>query len=62
MKTKNLHAIILKLDFKKAYNIVISAFLQDALMRKCFSSGIVYRAGGQTAIKINGGKLALFYE
>ena len=56
---KNLPAIILKLDFEKAYDRVSWKFLREVLSKKGFESGFIHRilqlvSGGQTAISING--------
>jgi hypothetical protein len=59
LKCRNSKAILLKLDFKKAYGRVSWQFLREVLIRKGFESGFVHRimqlvTGGQTAIAING--------
>jgi hypothetical protein len=59
LKAKNLPAILLKLDFEKAYDRVNWRFLQEVLLRKGFDGAVVHRLmqlvrGGQTAIAING--------
>jgi hypothetical protein len=59
LKARNSKAILLKLDFEKAYDRVSWLFLREDLIRKGFDSGFVHRimqlvSGGQTAISING--------
>jgi hypothetical protein len=59
LKVSNHKAIILKLDFEKAYDRVSWDFLRTVLLRKGFEAGVVHRlmqlvTGGQTAISING--------
>jgi hypothetical protein len=59
LKSANLKAVILKLDFEKAYDRVSLAFFRTVLLRKGFYAGVVHRlmqlvSGGQTAISING--------
>jgi hypothetical protein len=59
LKSKNLPAVLLKLDFEKAYDIVNWQFLREVLLIKGFEPAFVYRlmqlvSGGQTAISING--------
>jgi hypothetical protein len=59
LKTRNSKAILLKLDFEKAYDRVSWQFLREVLIRKGFDSGFVHRimqlvSGGQTTISING--------
>jgi hypothetical protein len=59
LKSKNLPAVLLKLDFEKAYDRVNSHFLREVLLTKGFEPAFVHRlmqlvSGGQTAISING--------
>jgi hypothetical protein len=59
LKSANHKAVILKLDFEKAYDRVSWAFLRSILLRKVFDAAVVHRlmqlvSGGQTAINING--------
>jgi hypothetical protein len=59
LKSKNLPAILLKLDFEKAYDRVSWQFLREVLIKKGFESGYIHRlmqlvTGGQTTISING--------
>jgi hypothetical protein len=57
LKSKNLPAVLLKLDFEKAYDRVNWQFLREVLLRKGFDPAYVHRimhSGGQTAISING--------
>jgi hypothetical protein len=59
LKSKNLPAVLLKLDFEKAYDRVNWHFLKEVLLRKSFNPAYVHRimqlvSGGQTAISING--------
>jgi hypothetical protein len=59
LKSKKLSAILLKLDFEKAYDRVNWQFLQEVLLKKGFEPAYVHRImqlvrGGQTAISING--------
>jgi hypothetical protein len=55
-KTK---AILLKLDFEKAYDRFNRQFLEEVLIRNGFESGFIHRimqlvSGGQTTFAING--------
>jgi hypothetical protein len=52
-------AVLLKLDFEKAYDKVNWKFLQEVLIRKGFESAFIHRimqlvTSGQTVISING--------
>jgi hypothetical protein len=59
LKSKNLPAVLLKLDFEKAYDRVNWVFLREVLLTKGFEPAFVHRlmqlvSSGQTAISING--------
>jgi hypothetical protein len=59
IKVRKSEAILLKIDFEKAYDRVNWLFLQEVLIRKGFENGFVHKfmqlvSGGQTAISING--------
>jgi hypothetical protein len=59
LRSRKLPAMILKLDFEKAYDRVNREFLWEILLHKGFSGMMVHRLmqlvqGGQTAINMNG--------
>lgn len=59
LKRRNTNAIILKLDFEKAYDCVSWTFLADVLRAKGFDGGYVHRilklvTGGHIAVSVNG--------
>jgi hypothetical protein len=59
LKSRNLSAVILKLNFEKAYDRVNWLFLREVLTRNGFDAAYVHRVlqlvlGGQTIIAING--------
>jgi hypothetical protein len=59
LKSRKTKAVLLKLDFEKAYDRVHWKFLREVLIRKGFESGFIHRimqlvSGGQTTIAING--------
>ena len=52
-------AVILKLNFEKAYDSVSQGFLRQVLLAKGFDGGVVHRImqlfmGGRTVISVNG--------
>lgn len=58
LKKNKKAAILLKLDFEKAYNRVNWECIREVLLRKGFESGFAHRlmqlvSGGQTAVSIN---------
>jgi hypothetical protein len=59
LKAGNCTIMVLKLDFKKAYDSVSWPFLDDVLLAKGFDGAYVHRImqlvyGGRTAISVNG--------
>jgi hypothetical protein len=43
LKSKRSRAILLKLDFEKAYDTIHRQFLHEVLVRKGFDSGFIHR-------------------
>ncbi|KAE8807862.1 hypothetical protein D1007_15806 [Hordeum vulgare] len=59
VKSNNVKAVILKLDFEKAYDLVSWLFRRQVLLAKGFEGAYVHRimqlvSGGHTAISVNG--------
>lgn len=59
LRSRGSKAIILNLDFEKAYDCIRWSFLHDVLLAKGFDSGYVHRimqlvCGGHTTVSVNG--------
>jgi hypothetical protein len=59
LKSRNLPAVLLKLDFEKSYDRVNWQFLREVMLAKGFEPAFIHRimqlvTGGQTDISING--------
>lgn len=59
LKSRNVQAMIFKLDFEKAYDSVSWPFLRQVLLAKGFDEAYVHKimqlaSGGHTAISVNG--------